>query len=246
MEVYVGCCGTPGGLKNYSQEFKVTEINSTFYRIPKIETIQKWRQIVPENFIFTIKCHQAITHPITSPTWKKSGIKDFEKLKDRVGFLNPTEEALEYWKKTVKVCKTLESPVCLIQLPASFREDEKSIENIRKFFSKIGRDNLAIALELRGWSREGFRKVCEEFDLISCVDPLKDEPLNFSKKSIGYYRLHGSYKGEKINYRYNYTIEDLKSLKTKIGKYGCDIAYVMFNNIFMRENAKQFMELLSK
>jgi uncharacterized protein YecE (DUF72 family) len=244
MEIYVGCCGTPGGLKKYSREFKVTEINSTFYRIPRIETVEGWREIVPEDFVFTVKCHQAITHPITSPTWKKSGVKDFGKLGDRVGFLNPTEEVIGYWKKTVEVCRVLKSPICLIQLPASFKEDEKNLENMRKFFSRVERNGITIALELRGWSREGFRQVCEEFDLISCVDPLKDEPLHFSKKSIGYFRLHGSYIGERIDYKYKYTIEDLKNLKTKIEGYDCDIAYVMFNNIYMKENAKEFMKLL--
>ncbi|MGB9727604.1 MAG: DUF72 domain-containing protein [Nitrososphaeria archaeon] len=246
MEIYVGCCGTPGGLKNYSREFKVAEINSTFYRIPKIETVQRWRETVPEDFIFTVKCHQAITHPITSPTWKKSGIKDFVKLKDKVGFLNPTEEVIGYWKETVEVCRVLKSPVCLIQLPASFKQDEKSLEKMRKFFSKIERDNIMIALELRGWRKDEFKRVCEEFDLISCVDPLKDEPLYFSKKGIGYYRLHGNYLGGRIDYRYKYTVEDLKRLRTKIEEYNCNIAYVMFNNVYMKENAKEFMRLLSK
>ncbi len=246
MKVYVGCCGTPGGLKRYSEEFKVTEINSTFYRIPKTETVQRWRQTVPDNFIFTVKCHQAITHPITSPTWKRSGIKDFKELKDKVGFLNPTQEVLEYWRRTVEVCKILKSPLCVIQLPVSFKENEKNIGNIKKFFSKIEREGLDIALELRGWSRETFRQVCEEFDLISCVDPLREEPLHFSKRKIGYYRLHGSYEGDRINYRYKYTIEDFNNLKSMIEKYDCNIVYVMFNNVYMREDARKFMELLSR
>jgi len=244
MQIYVGCCGTPGGLKNYSKEFKVTELNSTFYRLPKVETVRRWRQTVPENFIFTVKCHQAISHPITSPTWKRSGVKDLEKLKDKVGFLNPTEEVLGFWKQTLEVCETLRSPLCLIQLPASFKENEKNVENARKFFSKIERRGLAIALELRGWSIKGFKQMCEEFDLISCVDPLKDGPLHFSKKKIGYFRLHGGYQGGRINYRYRYTIEDLKDLKNRIEKYECDTAYIMFNNVYMKENAKEFIELL--
>lgn len=245
MEIYVGCCGIPGGLKRYSEEFKVTEINSTFYKIPKIETVQRWRQTVADDFIFTVKCHQAITHPITSPTWKKSGIKNFEELKDKVGFLNPTKEVLEYWRKTVEICIILRAPLCLIQLPTSFIENRENIENMRKFFSMIERNGLAIALELRGWSRERFRQVCEEFDLISCVDPMKYEPLYFSKRKIGYFRLHGSYRGERINYKYKYTVEDLKNLKERVEKSNCNVVYIMFNNVYMREDARQFIELLS-
>ncbi|MBC7091783.1 MAG: DUF72 domain-containing protein, partial [Nitrososphaeria archaeon] len=151
-----------------------------------------------------------------------------------------------YWEKMVEVCRVLKSPICLIQLPTSFKQDEKNLENMRKFFSKIERKDITIALELRGWIKDSFRRVCEEFDLISCVDPLKYEPLYFSRKGIGYYRLHGSYVGEKINYRYKYTIEELKNLKTKIEEYHCNIAYVMFNNIYMKENAIEFMKLLLK
>ena len=111
MGVYVGCCGIPGGLERYSKEFKVVEINSTFYRLPQIKTAERWRNIVPKDFIFCVKCHQGVTHPIRSPTWRRSGLKqeELEKLKDRVGFLRHTKEVFEFWEKTLEICRILKN-----------------------------------------------------------------------------------------------------------------------------------------
>ncbi|MEM0085010.1 MAG: DUF72 domain-containing protein [Candidatus Methanomethylicia archaeon] len=240
MEVYVGCCGIPGGLEKYSREFRVVELNNTFYKLPKLETVDKWVKKVPENFIFCVKAFQGITHPITSPTWKKSGIKDLDRLKDKVGFLKPTNEVFEFWRQTLEVCKALKARVCLIQLPESFRENEENLRNIDLFFSNIER-GVSIALELRGWSKGKFKEVCEKHDLISCVDPLKDEPLHFSKNNIAYFRLHGL--GKKM-YNYKFTDEDLQKLKNIIKGLKVSECYVLFNNIYMYDDAKRFMQLM--
>ena len=49
-------------LKYYSQIFEITEINSTFYRIPSQETVRKWNADTPRHFRFTAKFPSIITH----------------------------------------------------------------------------------------------------------------------------------------------------------------------------------------
>lgn len=49
-------------LKHYSSAFDITEINSTFYRIPTQDMTQKWNKDTPENFLFTAKFPKLITH----------------------------------------------------------------------------------------------------------------------------------------------------------------------------------------
>ena len=244
MKLLTGCCGIPGGLPKYSREFEVVELNSIFYKLPKLETASKWRETVPKDFVFTVKCHQAVTHPVTSPTWRRSGVRDYAKLKDKVGFLRPTLEVLDFWRQTLEICITLKSPVCLIQLPASFKENEENKKNIQGFFSEIDRADLTIALELRGWSREGFRNVCEAYDLTSCVDPFKEEIVWLSKKKIAYLRLHGSYEKDRINYRYKYTVRELRKLKNEFRTIDAKEVYCLFNNLWMRDNALEFKQLL--
>ena len=49
-------------LKYYSQIFEITEINSTFYRIPSQEIVRRWNADTPRHFRFTAKFPSIITH----------------------------------------------------------------------------------------------------------------------------------------------------------------------------------------
>src|ERR1700739_2584962 len=49
-------------LKFYSSIFDITEINSTFYRIPDLSMTERWNKETPENFQFTAKLPKLITH----------------------------------------------------------------------------------------------------------------------------------------------------------------------------------------
>ena len=49
-------------LKYYSQIFEITEINSTFYRIPSQEIVKRWNTDSPRHFRFTAKFPSIITH----------------------------------------------------------------------------------------------------------------------------------------------------------------------------------------
>ena len=49
-------------LNHYAQHFNSIELNSTHYTLPKIETIQKWKDQVPDDFRFCPKVWQLISH----------------------------------------------------------------------------------------------------------------------------------------------------------------------------------------
>jgi uncharacterized protein YecE (DUF72 family) len=67
---YQGWSGTfyPKNLKSsewlryYSQIFDITEINSTFYKIPAQEIVRRWNTDTPRHFRFTAKFPSIITH----------------------------------------------------------------------------------------------------------------------------------------------------------------------------------------
>ena len=48
-------------LKYYSRQFNTIELNTTFYRIPEIATVKKWRESVTEGFMFCPKVFQEIS-----------------------------------------------------------------------------------------------------------------------------------------------------------------------------------------
>jgi uncharacterized protein YecE (DUF72 family) len=49
-------------LEHYSSRLDACEINATFYRMQKPETITKWAQSSPEDFRFSLKAHRRLTH----------------------------------------------------------------------------------------------------------------------------------------------------------------------------------------
>ncbi len=245
--VKVGCCGwaIKGGRKAYFKEFSLIELQSTFYKLPRPETARKWRTEAPDDFEYTLKAWQVITHPASSPTWRKARLKIDESIRSRYGFLKPTEENFKAWERTLEICKILKAQICVFQTPPSFRPSEENLENLKAFFSSISRDGIQLAWEPRGvWNQKPdlIRKICDELDLIHVVDLLKRWPL--SSHEIAYVRLHGL--GGEINYRYKYTEKDLRELLRRVFKLleSKALVYVLFNNIYMGEDAKRFKQMI--
>ena len=56
--------GFPAGarLAEYAKHYATVEIDSTFYGAPRTSTVEKWREVVPEGFLFAAKFPQEITH----------------------------------------------------------------------------------------------------------------------------------------------------------------------------------------
>lgn len=63
-------------LKYYASLFNSVEINSSFYKMPMVSTMNKWIDSVQENFRFTFKLSKAITH-VKSLAFKEDDVKAF-------------------------------------------------------------------------------------------------------------------------------------------------------------------------
>ena len=53
---------TGSGLERYAPRFGAAEINSTFYRSHRRQTLERWAASVPQEFRFSVKLPKAITH----------------------------------------------------------------------------------------------------------------------------------------------------------------------------------------
>ena len=229
--VKIGCCGFPKGMKHYFTRFRLVEVQQTFYKLPELKTVIKWRKEAPREFEFTIKAWQLITHPPSSPTYRKAGLKITRGEEGYYGFFKPTDKVMEAWEKTRDIAKGLKAKIILFQCPARFGETKENIENLRRFFQSVSREFL-FAWEPRGdWKEETIKSLCQELDLIHCVDPFEKASLYGETK---YFRLHGG-----PGYRHSYSDEELKRLKEIKGKE----IYFLFNNITMYEDALRFMML---
>ncbi len=233
-QIKVGCCGFPRGRKKYFQQFKLAEIQQTFYKLPSVGTVARWRGEAPGDFEFSLKAWQLITHLPSSPTYRKAGLQIVGGKEGNYGFFKPSEEVFEAWGKTRDIAQVLEARVIVFQCPASFTASGENIENMRHFFTNIDRGGFIFVWEPRGeWSDDVITPLCQDLDLIHCVNPLERAMLH---GETGYFRLHGG-----SNYRHQYTDDELARLWELSGNK----AYVLFNNLTMYEDALRFEELIS-
>lgn len=170
----------PKGMKTtdylsfYSKHFNTVEIDSTFYSTPSEETVQRWREQTPEDFIFAAKAPQIITH---------------EKC-----MLECAGE-LARFLKTMDLLRDKLGPV-LFQFPYFSRQGlaySEFFERLKKFLNELpGADGHKFALEIRnkGWINEPFLNLLRErsvtlaliahpwmwqpSELFERVDPLAD------------------------------------------------------------------------
>lgn len=236
MKVKVGCCGFPTARARYFETFHLVEIQNTFYKPPLVETARKWRQEAPAGFEFTLKAWQLITHPPSSPTYRKAGIKIDKEKASSYGFFRPTPEVFQAWETTLAIAEALEARIVVFQCPAAFTPSEENIANMRAFFRTISRKGLIFAWEPRGeWGDSVIRGLCEELELVHCVDPFQRLPVT---AGLAYFRLHG-----KTGYNYRFTEEDLLWLEEQCRPFS--EVYCLFNNVPMWESAQAFKKLLS-
>lgn len=228
-------CGFARSQSEIFSKLRLLEIQSTFYKSVRLKTAERWRSRAPSDFSFTVKASQLITHPPTSPTYRKAGLKIG--AKDRYGLFRPTEEVFDAWRKTVQVAKALACKVILFQSPASFQPVERNKRNMEEFFGSIERD-FVLAWEPRGnWHSATVENLCNKLELIHCVDPFKE---NTTTKKTAYFRLHGSPPGKR-RYYHTYTEEQLQSILDKAKVF--ERCFILFNNVTMFEDALRFNRL---
>lgn len=248
-KVVVGCCGFPSSKREYYVSFDAVELQDTFYNPPDPEKLKKLREEAPEDFRFSMKAWQAITHPPDSPTWRKSRFKPPDEVKNNYGYLKPTKENLEAWELVRKCAKVLRATYVILQTPPSFTYSSENLVNLKTFLELTQEKDFRVGIELRGdWHNhsEELRRVLENYETVTHVtDPFKWFPP-VTRTTNYYFRLHGIGPRE-VNYRYKYSAEDLQKLKNLVRSLKeAREAYVMFNNVYMKEDALNFKELLHK
>ncbi len=238
----IGCCGWAGAQPQYFSQFPVIEIQSTFYDPPALKVAARWRTIAPLEFEFCIKAWQLITHAPSSPTYRRLRQPIDAARSGLFGSFQDTDEVWQAWMKTLEVANAVRASIVLFQCPASFRADRRNIQNLSRFFQKIGPQPFRLAWEPRGpWPDDVVHDLCAQHRLIHCVDPLVSARAP-DPASAPYWRLHG-----KGSYSYRYTDEDLTQLKRLLSLAPTgQQAYILFNNITMKEDANRFKQSLER
>jgi uncharacterized protein YecE (DUF72 family) len=234
-KIRIGTCGFGRTKDDYAELLKCVEVQHTFYQPPMVKTLEKWREMMPADFEFTLKAWQLITHDQKSPTYKRLKKKITDEERADAGYFRPTAIVQEAWETTLACAKALKAKTVLFQCPASFMPYEENIENMTKFFSTVDRGKLNFAWEPRGkWDDALVKKLCKDLKLWHTVDPFKAKTVT---PQNAYFRLHGI-----GGWRYKYDDAELAELVALLPKE--KPAYVFFNNREMLEDAVRFRDLL--
>ncbi|MEO7674870.1 MAG: DUF72 domain-containing protein [Pyrinomonadaceae bacterium] len=233
--IKIGTCGFRNTKDEYAKVLSTVEIQHTFYQPPQISTLEKWRSEMPEDFEFTLKAWQLITHESSSPTYKRLRKKLTEKELAEAGFFKPTDIVKEALETTLACARALKARTILFQCPARFTQTVENISNLKQFFTGINLGKLNFAWEPRGkWEDKVVREICEELDLWHTVDPFAHQTVTPKRC---YFRLHGI-----PRWRYTYEDGELEELVSLLPKKR--LAYVFFNNVTMREDAMRFQRIV--
>lgn len=112
-------------LSYYVKFFDTVEINSTFYHLPKEETVRNWKKNTPADFIFSFKISRFISH---------------------IKRLNPPKEAINIFFDRLKVFADSKiKHLILIQTPSNLKIDTIKLKNFLKLLPK----NFLYAFEFR-------------------------------------------------------------------------------------------------
>lgn len=240
MDVRIGLCGFTTSMRSYGLHFPVVEVQNTFYEPPPEPTLQRWRAATPPSLEYVMKVWQLVTHPATSPTYRRT--KRAVAPVDEPGFFRDSPAVADGWRRSVECAEVLSATAMLFQCPASFRPEIENVERMRRFFARIARPRARLLWEPRGprWIEERnlARSLCADLDLVHVVDPFVTPP---QRRRPVYWRLHGI-----GGVRHSYTDEQLEDLlRMLLDVQPCGPAYVLFNNMPRLADAKRFARIVT-
>jgi uncharacterized protein YecE (DUF72 family) len=237
--IRLGMCGFTIGADAYFRQFRVVEVQQTFYDPPQLPTLQCWRADAPPGFEFTMKAWQVITHNASSSTYRRLKRPFGPAHRANAGGFRTNATTLGAWRVTLEAASALRATAILFQCPPSFRETDANIAAMRQFILAIERPaDVRLLWEPRGpWSDDVVRDLCAELDLVHAVDPFVRPSQT---PALLYWRLHGN-----GSHYASYSDDDLRQIVRWLPPRtaGTD-AYVLFNNIPRVKDVQRFRALL--
>jgi uncharacterized protein YecE (DUF72 family) len=207
-------------LSAYAAQFAAVEINSSFYRPPTPEQVEKMARRTPAGFRFTFKVPRSVSHDCA--------------LDDLPAF----KEAADCMASAGKLLGLI------LQVPEAFRNTADNRAWITRVGSALKPHRVAVEFRHRSWDASNLPEWMAHIrmDLVSVgvpdVPTLFPRGLRVANRRI-YARLHSQnadnwYRDSKLRYNYDYPDAALKEwadgLKRAAELNRADEALVVFNN----------------
>jgi len=228
----------------YARHFPVTELNYTWYQMPRAETIERQRQQVPGEFQFASKLTRTLTHEIDFRNWK--------------------DEANRYRDGMAPLMQTGQLAAVLVQLPPYFDRTPANRKHLAALLDKLVGLPLAVEFRHRSWMNDRVFAGLEQrrVALVNVDEP--DLPNLFpsldvvTTPDLFYIRFHGrNARGWRSGnmqqqFDYNYADEQLYEwIENRIAPMSRQAATgILFFNNHVRgqapRNARRMLELLKE
>ena len=169
--------GSAQMIAHYASVFPVTEINYTWYQMPKAPAMDRMRRKTPEGFQFTAKLTRTLTHEVDANGW-------------------PAQAAL-YREGIAPLLQSGQLLAVLVQLPPFFRRNPENRHYLARLLDALSGLPLAVEFRHISWAADRvFAALQARRITLVCVDvpELKDlfPPLTtVTNPGLFYVRFHG-------------------------------------------------------
>jgi len=190
-------------LPHYARFFDTVEMNATFYRLPTVEAVERWRSSVPRGFTFAVKGSRYLTH--------------LKRLLDAEAGLDRFYDPVAHFGPKL-------GPV-LWQLPPHMKPD---VARLDRFLAHLPAGRHAVEFRHQGWYTEETCAVLDHHGAAFCEhDNLRRSPPRLTG-GFRYVRFHGT----TGRYSGRYGVEALRPFAAELLAWtvrGGD-GFVYFNN----------------
>lgn len=199
-------------LAYFSRHFETTEVNNSFYRMPRQDVVERWSNQVPPGFRFAVKL------------WR--GITQYKKLRN-------CRESLQLFFDAVDVLPARQRGPLLVQLPPNLKRDLPRLADFLNEVHEVTADSAwRIAVEFRhnDWLCNDTYQLLDRHRAAICLHDLPDRGAATEPNDAPfvYVRRHG----KTGKYRGNYPDEDLAADADRIRAWLArkKTVFVYFNN----------------
>ena len=198
-------------LTYYASLFNSIEINSSFYKIPMAKTLSKWSTEVPDNFRFTFKLWQGVTHN-KGLAFNPDDVFKFMEIIGAVG--------------AKKGCLLVQFPPSIII--AQQRQFQLLMDTLREA-NENQQWKVAVEFRHKSWYNESSYELLESYNAGMVIQdlPASASPFLTTANDFVYLRFHGPNGG----YRGSYPDDVLAEYASYIQEWQeAKTVYAYFNN----------------
>jgi uncharacterized protein YecE (DUF72 family) len=239
----------------YAQRFQTVELNSSFYAVPDRTTVHQWVAATPDDFVFDVKVHRALSRhaaPLDSlPPDLRDGVATTERGRVRLSTELELALAGRLVEETAPLAEAGKLGAYLVQLTPAFAPHRHELEELDGLVDALAPHRVAVELRHRGWVRDkrvertlgwfserGVAFVCvdappgDEIPIMPTLDAVTSDRLAYlrahGRNTEGY--LHGRSVAERFAWRYS--DEELEEIGGRVGSLAeqAGEVHVAFNN----------------